>query len=85
MEEYDPWFDRFHEKYPDVPIGISEYGCEALNWHNSGPKEGDYSEEYQAVYRVKGMGANHKPSQQYNERQEDTFIGLFKVMLFRYT
>ena len=50
VEEYGPWFDRFHQKYPDTPIGVSEYGCEALNWHNSSPKEEDYSEEYQAVY-----------------------------------
>ncbi len=49
-EEYGPWFDKFHEKYPNTPIGISEYGCEALNWHNSNPEAGDYSEEYQAIY-----------------------------------
>ena len=45
-----PWFDKFHAKYPEIPIGMSEYGCEALNWHNSDPKQGDYSEEYQAFY-----------------------------------
>ena len=45
-----PWFDKFHAKYPNTPIGCSEYGCEALNWHNSDPKQGDYSEEYQAYY-----------------------------------
>ena len=50
LEEYGPWFDKFHEKYPDTPIGVSEYGCEALNWHNSKPESGDYSEEYQALY-----------------------------------
>ncbi len=50
LEDYGPWFDRFHEKYPNTPIGVSEYGCEALNWHNSKPEQGDYSEEYQAVY-----------------------------------
>ncbi|MBR2894046.1 MAG: glycoside hydrolase family 2 protein, partial [Oscillospiraceae bacterium] len=50
MEEYGPWFDKFHEKYPNTPIGVSEYGCEALNWHNSNPQSGDYSEEYQAIY-----------------------------------
>ena len=50
MEEYGPWFDKFHAKYPNTPIGISEYGCEALNWHNSNPESGDYSEEYQAIY-----------------------------------
>ncbi len=45
-----PWFDKFHAKYPNQPIGISEYGCEALNWHTSDPKQGDYTEEYQAYY-----------------------------------
>ncbi len=48
--EYGAWFDKFHEKYPNTPIGVSEYGCEALNWHNSNPESGDYSEEYQAIY-----------------------------------
>lgn len=45
-----PWFDKFHALHPDIPIGCSEYGCEALNWHNSNPQQGDYSEEYQAFY-----------------------------------
>ncbi len=45
-----PWFDNFHSKYPDIPIGMSEYGCEALNWHTSKPTQGDYTEEYQAYY-----------------------------------
>ena len=45
-----PWFDKFHEIHPNIPIGISEYGCEALNWHTSDPKQGDYTEEYQAYY-----------------------------------
>ena len=45
-----PWFDKFHAQFPKKPIGISEYGCEALNWHTSDPKQGDYTEEYQAYY-----------------------------------
>ncbi|MBE6661768.1 MAG: glycoside hydrolase family 2 protein [Ruminococcaceae bacterium] len=45
-----PWFDKFHAMHPTIPIGISEYGCEALNWHTSDPKQGDYTEEYQAYY-----------------------------------
>ena len=45
-----PWFDEFHKKYPSQPIGCSEYGCEALNWHTSNPQQGDYTEEYQAYY-----------------------------------
>ena len=45
-----PWFDKFHAKFPTLPIGCSEYGCEALNWHTSDPRQGDYTEEYQAYY-----------------------------------
>ena len=45
-----PWFDKFHAKFPTIPIGCSEYGCEALNWHTSDPRQGDYTEEYQAYY-----------------------------------
>ncbi len=45
-----PWFDEFHKKFPNIPIGCSEYGCEALNWHTSNPMQGDYTEEYQAYY-----------------------------------
>ncbi len=45
-----PWFDKFHATHPSIPIGVSEYGCEALDWHTSDPKQGDYTEEYQAYY-----------------------------------
>ena len=45
-----PWFDKFHAKYPNRPIGISEYGAESLNWHNSNPQQGDYTEEYASFY-----------------------------------
>jgi beta-galactosidase len=45
-----PWMDKFHAEFPNIPIGMSEYGCEALNWHTSDPKQGDYTEEYQAYY-----------------------------------
>ena len=47
---YGDWFDTFHKKYPNKAIGMSEYGCEALNWHTSHPEQGDYTEEYQAYY-----------------------------------
>lgn len=50
---YGPWFDKFHEKYPNKAIGISEYGCEALNWHATDIAQGDYTEEYQAYYHEK--------------------------------
>ena len=45
-----PWFDKFHAMHPQLPIGCSEYGCEALNWHTSDPRQGDYTEEYQSYY-----------------------------------
>ena len=45
-----PWFDNFHAKFPHIPVGMSEYGCEALDWHTSNPVQGDYTEEYQAYY-----------------------------------
>ena len=45
-----PWLDKFHEKFPNIPIGCSEYGCEALDWHSSKPFQGDYTEEYQSYY-----------------------------------
>lgn len=44
------FMDTFHKKYPYKPISMSEYGCEALNWHSSDPVQGDYTEEYQAHY-----------------------------------
>ena len=50
VTDYGPWFDNFHKTYPDICIGVSEYGCEALNWHTSTPGSGDYTEEYQAYY-----------------------------------
>lgn len=47
---YGPWLDEFHRTFPKVPIGLSEYGCEALDWHSAEPQQGDYTEEYQARY-----------------------------------
>lgn len=48
-----PWMDKFHAQYPKLPVGLSEYGCEALDWHTSEPVQGDYTEEYQAQYHEK--------------------------------
>ena len=45
-----PWFEKFHKDHPNVPIGVSEYGAEALDWHSPTPTQGDYTEEYQALY-----------------------------------
>ena len=49
-----PWLDKFHEEYPNICLGLSEYGCEGiLKYHNDDPKVQDYSEEYQAYYHEK--------------------------------
>ena len=55
-----PWFDKFHATHPNKPIGCSEYGCEALNWHTSKPVQGDYTEEYQAYYHEELIKCFHE-------------------------
>lgn len=51
FEDNEKCLDVFHEKYPNRPLGLSEYGCEAvLTWHSDTPKRKDYTEEYQALY-----------------------------------
>ena len=51
IEDNGPWLDNFHEKHPDICLGVSEYGCEGIiSYHSAEPKCGDYSEEYQAKY-----------------------------------
>ena len=51
VSENGPWLDEFHQKYPNRPLGVSEYGCEAiLSWHSEAPEVQDYTEEYQAYY-----------------------------------
>lgn len=51
LEQNEEFFDEYHSKYPDRPIGFSEYGADANpGFQNSRPEKGDYSESYQAVY-----------------------------------
>lgn len=51
LEQNEEFFDEYHSKYPDRPIGFSEYGADANpRFQNSQPEKGDYSESYQAVY-----------------------------------
>lgn len=46
-----PWLDKFHSLNPDRPIGLSEYGADAvLKWHSADPENHDYTEEYAAQY-----------------------------------
>lgn len=51
LEDNGPWLDMFHQKHPDVCLGMSEYGCEGIiTYHGPNPQVKDYSEEYQALY-----------------------------------
>jgi len=51
LKDNEDFLDEFHEKFPDRPIGLSEYGCEAvLKWQTSNPERGDYTEQYQAIF-----------------------------------
>jgi len=46
--------DRYHRRYPNEPLGLSEYGAEAMpNLHSSRPCRGDNTEEYQSIYHEK--------------------------------
>ncbi len=51
LKDNEEWIDAFHEKYPNIPLGISEYGAEGImTLHSDNPRMRDYSEEYHAVY-----------------------------------
>ena len=51
VQDNGVWLDKFHNEHPNICLGVSEYGCEAvLKWHTSKPEMGDYSEEYQCYY-----------------------------------
>ena len=43
--------DSFHRKYPDQPIGLAEYGAEAMpQYHSRYPKAMDNTEEFQCIF-----------------------------------
>ncbi len=47
----EAWLDEFHNKYPKLCLGLSEYGAEGIiTWQPDEPKCRDYSESYQAEY-----------------------------------
>lgn len=50
-ENNEKWLDEFHAKYPDICLGLSEYGAEGIiTYQPDEPKCRDYSEAYQAEY-----------------------------------
>lgn len=53
-DEIGRWLDTFHAECPSIKLCLSEYGAEAITTlHSEEPKQGDYSEEYQAVFHEK--------------------------------
>ncbi len=51
LEQNEEFFDGYHSRYPDRPIGFSEYGADANpQFQSSAPEKGDYTESYQALY-----------------------------------
>ena len=51
VEDNDEWFDDFHSKYPNVAIGLTEYGADSvITLQSPKPEKGDFTESYQAVY-----------------------------------
>ena len=53
--------DMWHLFYPQGPIGLSEYGAEAMpNLHSAHPRRGDNTEEYQAIYHEKMIDVINK-------------------------
>ena len=51
LEQNEAFFDAYHAKHPDRPMGFSEYGADANpQFHAAIPGRGDYTEEYQCVY-----------------------------------
>ena len=50
-ENNETWLDEFHEKHPNICLGLSEYGAEGIiTYQPDEPKCRDYSESYQAEY-----------------------------------
>ena len=47
----EKWLDEFHEKHPEICLGLSEYGAEGIiTYQPDTAKCRDYSERYQAEY-----------------------------------
>lgn len=50
-QENETWLDTFHAKYPQICLGLSEYGAEGIiTYQPDIPQCRDYSERYQAEY-----------------------------------
>lgn len=51
MEGNGAFLDSCHEAHPELPLGLTEFGCDANpKIQTSNPMKGDYSEQYQAMF-----------------------------------
>ena len=63
LEQNEEFFDEYHAKYPDRPIGFSEYGADANpRFQSSAPEKGDYTEGYQCLYHEHILKVIEAPS-----------------------
>ena len=54
VSQYKPWLDAFHAAHPRLPVGLSEYGADALvAFQSPQPAVGDCTESYQEYYHEK--------------------------------
>jgi len=54
VEELEHWADKMHADYPELIIGVSEYGGDgSIRYHSDKPRANDYTEDYQAILHEK--------------------------------
>ena len=54
VEDLEKWADKMHEDYPELIIGVSEYGGDgSIRYHSDKPRANDYTEDYQAILHEK--------------------------------
>lgn len=57
VTDNDTWLDDFHASFPEVAIGLAEYGADANpSFQAEHPEKGDYTEGYQALYHEHMVG-----------------------------
>ncbi|WP_435527641.1 glycoside hydrolase family 2 protein [Microbacterium aurantiacum] len=57
MADNDTWLDDFHATFPEIAIGLAEYGADANPQYQAAePAKGDYTESYQALYHEHMVG-----------------------------
>ena len=57
VADNDTWLDGFHAAYPEIAIGLAEYGADAnAQFQSAAPEKGDYTEGYQAQYHEHMVG-----------------------------